>query len=155
MLTITRYSSNYTQQAIHIVILLFSLEMERIGFFFQERVLPDNGLWYENLPKLEKFWRTCILPEILGRWYTRKLDLIPLLLPDSTQPFECYCRQIKPLNERVVCANSECRIKNFHKSCLSIENIPTEWFCPHCRKLTKYKKKKNSQQPTLKTMQRP
>ena len=33
MLTITRYSSNYTQQAVHIVILLLSLEMERIGYF--------------------------------------------------------------------------------------------------------------------------
>jgi len=41
----------------------------------KERIYPDHGHWREVLPKLTTFWRTCILPEILGRWYTRKCDI--------------------------------------------------------------------------------
>lgn len=35
-----------------------------------ERIFPDNTHWDSVLPKLTVFWRSCILPEILGRWYT-------------------------------------------------------------------------------------
>ena len=39
----------------------------------QERITPDHNHWEEQLPKLSLFWRICIIPEIMGRWYTRKL----------------------------------------------------------------------------------
>ena len=41
----------------------------------QERIFPNQTHWTECLPKLSLFWRICILPEILGRWYTRKLSI--------------------------------------------------------------------------------
>ena len=37
----------------------------------KERIYPDHGHWKIVLPKLTTFWRTCVLPEILGRWYSR------------------------------------------------------------------------------------
>ena len=40
-----------------------------------ERIYPDKQHWTNVLPKLSNFWRYCILPEILGRWYTRKNKL--------------------------------------------------------------------------------
>ena len=40
-----------------------------------ERIVPDYAHWQTVLPKLTTFWRHCILPEILGRWYTRKCHL--------------------------------------------------------------------------------
>ena len=40
--------------------------------FFNQRIFPDDEHWNSILPKLTKFWRTCILPEVLGKWYTRK-----------------------------------------------------------------------------------
>eukprot|EP00794_Sanderia_malayensis_P001230 gene1230-1353_t len=36
--------------------------------FVYERIYPDEVNWNEQVPKLSIFWRTCILPEILGRW---------------------------------------------------------------------------------------
>ena len=40
--------------------------------FFMERILPDPNHWETVVPKLTKVWRTCVLPELLVRWYTRK-----------------------------------------------------------------------------------
>ena len=58
--------------------------------FVQERLLPNIEA---QIPKLEKFWRICILPEILGRWYTRKMDLKSQLTPDEElKSGDCYCR---------------------------------------------------------------
>ena len=40
-----------------------------------ERVYPSNEYWKSVLPRLTHFWRCCILPEILGRWYTQKREM--------------------------------------------------------------------------------
>ena len=37
---------------------------------FIQRILPDSKCWAENLQKLEQFWDICILPEIIGKFYT-------------------------------------------------------------------------------------
>ena len=37
---------------------------------FIQRILPDSKFWAENLEKLEQFWDICILPEIVGKFYT-------------------------------------------------------------------------------------
>ena len=59
--------------------------------FNHERILPNNSFWETQLPKLSVFWHTCILPEILGIWYTRKLDLT---IESSLDPNgECYCQK--------------------------------------------------------------
>ena len=33
-----------------------------------QRILPDKPHWDSVVPKLERFWRICILPEVLSRW---------------------------------------------------------------------------------------
>ncbi len=43
--------------------------------FIHERIYPDKQHWESTLPKLGQFWRYCFLPEILGRWYTQKLNI--------------------------------------------------------------------------------
>ena len=55
-------------------------------------IYPDVQHWNSVLPKLETFWRICILPEILGRWYTRRCPVPPKL------PYEdgiCFFRKIR------------------------------------------------------------
>ena len=37
---------------------------------FIERILPDNKFWESNLPKLDNFFEVCILPEIVGKYFT-------------------------------------------------------------------------------------
>ena len=57
-----------------------------------QRHFPDEAHWATVLPKLTSFWRTCILPEVLGRWYTRKHDM------GDVKPTEahsvCFCRTV-------------------------------------------------------------
>ena len=40
------------------------------------RIYPDLQHWNLVLPKLETFWRICILPEILGRWYKDGIRMV-------------------------------------------------------------------------------
>ena len=44
--------------------------------------LPERKHWDRVVPKLELFWRLCILPEILGCWYTRRL-IVPVKMPED------------------------------------------------------------------------
>ena len=104
--------------------------------FMQERIYPDTEHWASQVSKLSLFWRICVLPEILGRWYTRKMDLKEEL-GASPSAGDCYCRRTseEPL---ATCSNPECPISKFHLACLCIENVPKTWLCPHCRKLPSF-----------------
>ena len=72
------------------------------------------------MPKLKTFWRSCVLPEMLGCCYTRMLDLKSQISPRETWPLgNCYCRQ--STNEgTITCANTECRVSTFHPSLLQV-----------------------------------
>ena len=61
--------------------------------FFLERLASDMKHWETQFPKLETFWRICI-SEILGRRYTRKMDLKAQLSPDEvSKTGDCYCME--------------------------------------------------------------
>ena len=97
--------------------------------FVIERIHPDNAHWQTALQKLTTFWRICILPEILGRWYTRKCHLEVVLPADGGI---CYCRSTDQENT-VTCSNNDCAYAKFHSSCLAITGpLPKTWYCPHC-----------------------
>ena len=120
--------------------------------FFLERLTPDMKHWETQIPKLETFWRICILPEILGRWYTQKMDLKAQLSPEEvTKPGDCYCRETTS-EAPITCANHTCKISKFHPSCLGIKNVtvPKMWYCPHCRKLTQFTRAKSKKLPEMK-----
>ena len=88
--------------------------------------------------KLEVFWKICVLPEVLGRWYTRRCDVGENLNTDSNAI--CFCKG-KPSGKVITCSNAECH-KQFHSTCLALDNvsIPEQWYCPHCCKLPQFKK---------------
>ena len=120
--------------------------------FVKQRLLPDIEHWETQIPKLETFWRICVLPEILGRWYTRKMDLQSQLSPrESWASGDCYCRQSTD-EETITCANPECNVSKFHPSCLCIDilKVPKVWYCPHCRKLPQFARPKYKKMPDLK-----
>ena len=103
-----------------------------------QRILPDKDHWNRVLPKLHKFWRICVLPEVLGRWYTRRENVTVdgALLADAV----CYCRQ-ETVQETVDCCNPNCPIQRFHLSCLGIDAIPITRYCPNCRALPKFERR--------------
>ena len=103
-----------------------------------KRIYPDKQHWTNVLPKLSHFWRHCILPEILGRWYTRKNKL--LKPAEETKPV-CYHRT--DTGEEVVkCNNPSCPISMFHPSCLNVQQIPSVWHFPSCQKNPEFRKRK-------------
>jgi len=83
----------------------------------KERIYPDHGHWNVVLPKLTTFWRTCILPEILGRWYSRKCDMFDEM-PQAGVGIS-FCRMPSDRNT-VKCGNPQCPFVEFHGSCLAI-----------------------------------
>ena len=68
---------------------------------FCERILPDSSHWHSVVSKLHHFWRYCVLPEILGRWYTQSevcliYHLIPILLVFATGNWRACGNMHKP-----------------------------------------------------------
>lgn len=93
--------------------------------------------WESVLPKLNQFWRFCILPEILGRWFTRKCSLAQ---PPPETDAICFCRRVS-VEQVVVCSNSSCPISSYHMPCLKVSATPNKWLCPLCHKSHVTKKK--------------
>ena len=119
-----------------------------------ERVLKDETFFQNIISDLEHFFVYGILPEIVGKWYTRypaansnKLVLVPEVAEDDddNEDYEklwCYCNQ-PSYGEMIFCDHTSCPIKWFHCDCLRIRKIPKgSWKCPSCRKLPKDKKTK-------------
>ena len=132
-----------------------------------ERIYKDSVVWDECTLASERFFKTCLLPEIIGNWYTRpavtternvidttiSTDVIAssslnssATLEDSAdlaqdQPTYCYCH--KPEKETMIaCDNPDCPYEWFHISCLKMTTIPKgKWYCPDCRKLPKFIRK--------------
>ena len=92
-----------------------------------KRIIPDHAHWQTVLAKLTTFWRHCILPEILGRWYTRKCHLSLTQFLGVKADSVCYCQQEKSGEETVTCCYKDCTIKVFHCSCIAVskQSVPT------------------------------
>ena len=121
---------------------VFAFNVNNQPVIFYERIYSDFSLWESLQPKLTKFWRICILPEILGRWYTRKCHMPSLVqVPVScSDNIICYCRKATE-EETITCSNPKCPYMKFHLSCLrSSDQIPKIWYCPTCRLLPEFKR---------------
>lgn len=122
-----------------------------------ERISLDR-LFYENLmDKVEIFFIYSVLPEIVGKWLTRKPiadqdGIVKIHSPklaaargstvteEDPEALWCYCRGPSHGN-MIQCDHKTCKIKWFHFNCLRMHSAPAgKWYCPSCRKLKKYKK---------------
>jgi len=129
-----------------------------------ERIFRDTEFWEACLEKARCFFHTCLLPEILGHWYTR-----PLVKSSSTSDsnttsesvdgqsddvaansnqgndYFCYCRGPDE-GSMIACDDSACKIEWFHQSCFKLKNLPRgKWYCPDCCKLPQFSKRKKVQ----------
>ena len=97
-----------------------------------ERITPDKVLIESALPAVQKFFKRCILPELLGKWYTRlnkQLVNLPEIEDDGSW---CYCKSKKGGN-MIACDNESCPIQWFHQECVHISVVPSDkWLCPLC-----------------------
>ena len=107
-----------------------------------ERIPLNQAFIEEKLEQAEKLFWLAIIPELLGKWFTRnhtKLPHIVFTTDDHDDPNKddddgtwCYC-QIPKGGSMIEYENLECPIKWFHMSCLRMKNKPKKkWFCPTC-----------------------
>ena len=130
-----------------------------------ERVPADDEFFHAQMGNVKHFFLYGILPEILGKWYSRKpiADSHGVVRPsgESSVSMEsisdtsndddtdtssgdqlwCYCSGPERGN-MIMCDNKSCAIVWFHFDCLRITSPPKgKWFCPSCRKVIDSKKK--------------
>ena len=119
-----------------------AIDSDKNAHLVIERIYPDPEHSNTVLPELEAFWRICILPEILGRWFTRRCDVLTSVPKDNGI---CFCRGQNSENV-VSCSNAECPYGKFHITCLSLSEVPTlkSWYCPHCCRLPQFKQTRRS-----------
>ena len=124
-----------------------------------ERISKDIDLWNDCVIKAQTFFKTCILPELLGKWYTRPSRAVQRdpqgssVATAETSDSDsnghqlvdnkyCYCGGPEE-GTMIACENEDCAIEWFHTDCLMIDTIPRgKWYCPDCRKLPKFNRKR-------------
>jgi len=123
-----------------------------------ERIYKDLNFWTECVAKSQLFFRTCLLPEIMGNWYTRpkvkstteansRADIIcgdTDIDGTPDQSAYCYCRSSAG-GTMIGCDNPDCPIEWFHLKCLKLPRAPkgkSKWYCPDCSQLPKFLKRK-------------
>lgn len=102
---------------------------------FIQRIQFDEVFFNETYSGVEKFIKTRILPELLGKYYTVPR---PVVSPTSEQQPQsgCYCGEPAGEPENVViCASKQCKRGHFHRSCLRLTRVPKVWKCYECRKI--------------------
>jgi len=124
-----------------------------------ERIEADNEFFDQQLESLYDFFVYGMLPEIIGKWYTRRpvadtANVVPRPVPTEAHDLNdededitklwCYCQE-PSFGDMILCDNEECPIKWFHFDCLRIRCPPkNRWYCPSCRKLPQFTKGKGS-----------
>ena len=117
-------------------------------------VYRDTEFFDNIIDDLQHLFVYGVLPEIVGKWYSRKpaanssnAVVAPNPLPhedvEDNEDYDkvwCYCNQ-PSYGEMILCDNKSCHIKWFHCDCLRIRKVPKGiWKCPSCRKLSISKK---------------
>lgn len=116
-----------------------------------ERIFADATFWNSRVESSKHFFQVCLLPELLGKWYSRPSIPRGKSWSDQLQEHEntgstntlfCYCQKPKDTTvEWIGCDNPYCPIEWFHLKYLGISSVPrSKWYCPDCRKLPGFNK---------------
>ena len=134
---------------------------------YVERITRNNSFWDDCVVRSERFFVTCLLPEVIGHWYTRETVTSSDDLEKHSTSFQaaaettelsashdhsnedehfCICNGPDE-GTMICCDNNECAIKWFHLKCLKMsdKSIPKgKWYCSDCQKISKTKGKGKS-----------
>ena len=123
---------------------LFVLNMEYCDFcvctftgdeegLFVEHIVKNVMFWDECVLKAEHFFHTGILPELLGRWYTRprrtketrdsQHDPSCSTSNQTDSRVHCYCSHPDE-GEMIACDNENCVIEWFYMKSLKLKSVP-------------------------------
>lgn len=114
-----------------------------------ERIMCDEGLWNVMSEKAKDFHRLCIMPELVGKYYSRQQVLKPVLhgksdstavvcdngAPTSVTVKYCVCGGEDDGRRMIFCESENCEKQWFHMECLKLKRAPKgKWICKGCRK---------------------
>ena len=91
-----------------------------------ERITLDEDLMKESVPKAERFYKLCILPELLEKWFTRspvQLGTEQTLQLDAVEDDDgswCICKEDKG-GRMIGCDNKTCTVKWYHLECVNLQ----------------------------------
>ncbi len=97
------------------------------------RINLDEDFISEAMRKAALFFKYGVLPELIGKWYTRKVSMSndAMHFEESETPSAseekrgwCYCNGEEE-GEMIGCDGKQCTIQWFHIDCLKITNIPS------------------------------
>ena len=117
---------------------------------FIERIFPDKDFCEQNVSKAKEFFLRGILPELIGRWFSRPTPTPQRTMgPENPAVHEagegsssdmppvaiCYCRGGEH-GQMVGCDNDDCPYQWFHLGCLKLKAFPKSktWYCPERQK---------------------
>ena len=107
-----------------------------------ERLAFDDALLLESIPTATNFFSNCILPELLGKWYTRPTSTSSLRDERRLEEDDgswCHCKENKG-GDMVGCENRLCQTQWFHLECVGLSAIPRgKWYCSTCQPKRKRK----------------
>jgi len=116
--------------------------------FVTKRISCDENLISELLQKAKHFFKLCILPELVGKWYSRS-SVMPTEIStvgSDGRYIYCYCKEDTG-GDMIGCDNKGCCYGEwFHLSCLKMKSFPhsSKWYCPNCRTLPEFSRHKRS-----------
>ena len=108
-----------------------------------ERIYPDTEFWSTCVEKSSQFFRLCLLPELVGKFYSRNASIIKSISTCDAQEMKyCYCKKGE-YGDMIGCDNTNCPCQWFHYECIGLKCAPKgKWYCPDCRKLDTFERKK-------------
>ena len=106
-----------------------------------EQISTDMEFCNKMIAQSRKFFKLCILPEILGKFYTRRpilnnianqanyLQQIEPVIKDQgdNEKTHCYCKKENVGTTMIVCDKVECQIKWFHVRFIAIVQTVNMW----------------------------
>ncbi|KAL3884912.1 hypothetical protein ACJMK2_025011 [Sinanodonta woodiana] len=122
---------------------------------FIERIEPNTAFWNNVLSKANTFWQSALLPKLVAKYFTRRVNNdfkshVSTTLPSqaesgtisqsSEEELWCSCR--KPEYGRMIaCDDRSCQYQWFYFECIGLKRPPQRlWYCLECR-LNNYKPK--------------
>ena len=122
------------------------------------RIERNDRFLDKAIEKATVFFKYGVVPELVGKWYTRSPPIPVCPMISSSQDSEetkeadtaseetwCYCKK-EESGKMIMCENDNCKIVWFHFECLKITTATKKkWFCPDYRKEKATSPKKGKQ----------
>ncbi|KAB0799163.1 hypothetical protein PPYR_07043 [Photinus pyralis] len=104
--------------------------------FYLERVYSDKTFWDCESEKALSFFNHVIMPELLGKYFTRSSPLKPVSsnVQDMIPSIEKF-NEKSDSGDMIRCANQYCSVQWYNLKSLKKKSLISPWYCKQCETL--------------------